>query len=151
MKVRFTGYRFHLEGGKQELVPAGDRAPVDHFVERYREDHETVGKRFSPGAMDRLYAHSLPGNVRELRNTVERVLVIARDEVIRADDIAFPEPASETPDLPRRVVAPVGDFGPLNQRQRRLIEILARRDSITNREYADLMGISTRTGNRDLG
>ncbi len=38
LKVRFPGYRFHLEGGRQELVPAGDRAPVDHFVERPGEE-----------------------------------------------------------------------------------------------------------------
>ncbi len=131
---------------------------VDHFIERYLDGHESIGKRLSPGAMDRLFAHSWPGNVRELRNTIERALVIARDEVIRADDIVFPEPPPESrPPQARegersRLRPTVSDEvqSPLNQRQRRLIEILMRRDSISNREYADLMGISTRTGNRDL-
>ena len=38
----------------------------------------------------------------------------------------------------------------VNARQARLLEILSHRDSITNREYSDLVGVSSRTGNRDL-
>ncbi len=130
---------------------------VDHFIELYLENHETIGRRLSPGAMDRLFEHSWPGNVRELRNTLERALVITRDEVIRADEIVFPEAAAPAPLLSGpgsgaepRVPVPTGERGDLNQRQERLLEILTRRESISNREYADLMGVSTRTGNRDL-
>ncbi len=126
---------------------------VDHFVESYVKEHETIGKRLSPGAMDRLYAHSWPGNVRELKNTVERALVIARAEVIRADEIVFPEAAAVNappgaPTTPTRLTQI--NASDLNHRQQRLLTILARRDSITNREYADLVGVSARTGNRDL-
>lgn len=32
MKVRFPAYQFNRLGGKRELIPAGDRAPLNHFV-----------------------------------------------------------------------------------------------------------------------
>jgi two-component system response regulator HydG len=128
---------------------------VDHFTELYLAGHQAIGRRLSPGAMDRLFAHSWPGNVRELRNTVERSLVIARDEVIRADEIVFPEVSAGAAAQPARglekpVTGRTEAHADLNHRQQRLIEILMRRDAISNREYADLMGVSARTGNRDL-
>ena len=47
---------------------------------------------------------------------------------------------------PSRQATPAG----MNARQTRLLEILSHRDSITNREDSDLVGVSPRTGNRDL-
>ncbi|MHC4470292.1 MAG: sigma 54-interacting transcriptional regulator [Planctomycetota bacterium] len=129
---------------------------VDHFLESYRRTQRTTGERLSPAAMDRLFSHDWPGNVRELRNTIERALVIARNPEVQADEIVFPEPAEErarpAPTAAVRLPAPTsdGELASLNPRQRKLMEILARRESITNKEYADLVGVSARTGNRDL-
>ena len=38
LKVRFPAYRFNFLGGKQELVPAGDRTPANHFIHRPSEN-----------------------------------------------------------------------------------------------------------------
>jgi len=130
---------------------------VDHFVESYGKGHRTTGRRLGPAAMDKLFAHSWPGNVRELRNTIERALVIARAEEVQTDEIVFPEPAApeKLEAAPRSAPARAARTPPtapslVNARQARLLEILSHRDSITNREYSDLVGVSVRTGNRDL-
>jgi DNA-binding NtrC family response regulator len=47
------------------------------------------GKRLSAEAASRLVAHRWPGNVRELRNTMERVAVLVRGQVIGNDDLDF--------------------------------------------------------------
>jgi two-component system nitrogen regulation response regulator NtrX len=60
---------------------------VQHFVAQFfrREGGET--KAFLPEALERLQLYSWPGNLRELKNVVERMLIIAPGRVICADDI----------------------------------------------------------------
>ena len=44
-------------------------------------------REFSPEAVDQLVAYSYPGNVRELRNMVERISMLCEHEVIGVDDL----------------------------------------------------------------
>jgi two-component system response regulator AtoC len=46
-------------------------------------------KRLADDAREKLFAHSWPGNVRELRNVIERALIYAEGDTIRAKDIVF--------------------------------------------------------------
>jgi DNA-binding NtrC family response regulator len=48
------------------------------------------GKRLGDDAERALRAHRWPGNVRELRNTVQRAALLARHDVIAADDLGLP-------------------------------------------------------------
>jgi len=54
---------------------------ANHFLAAICEQ-ESRARRFSPAALRQLEAYHWPGNVRELRNAVQRVFVMARDEVI---------------------------------------------------------------------
>jgi len=47
---------------------------VKHFMERGRRPSASL--KFSPGAMERLKAYSWPGNIRELRNVIERIMIL---------------------------------------------------------------------------
>ncbi len=47
---------------------------VQHFAKRSAEEHNLKPKRFDPTAMDALQRYRWRGNIRELRNTVERLL-----------------------------------------------------------------------------
>ena len=67
-----------------------DDVPVlaEHFLERFRDEVSgLVVRALSAGAMDRLMAYDFPGNVRELKNVVERAAYSARGEVLAAGDI----------------------------------------------------------------
>ena len=44
--------------------------------------------RFGPDAEAALVAHSWPGNLRELRNVVERAAVLSRGRIIRKEDLS---------------------------------------------------------------
>lgn len=46
-------------------------------------------KQLSPNAVEKLYSHNWPGNIRELKNVIERAVYNSRSEVIRAGDIDF--------------------------------------------------------------
>jgi two-component system NtrC family response regulator len=74
------------------LPPLRDRlADIVPLAEYFlaRAAGPAPAKRLAPGAAALLLAHPWPGNVRELRNAMERAAVLARREVVTADDLAF--------------------------------------------------------------
>ena len=71
---------------------------VDHFAGRAGRRHGVTVHPFPRSVMKRLLDHPWPGNVRELGNTVERLVLLAEDGLVSADDL---------PEAPR----PRGDAG----------------------------------------
>jgi two-component system nitrogen regulation response regulator NtrX len=60
---------------------------VHHFAKLMGEEHNLKPKKFEPAAMEALQRYRWRGNIRELRNTVERVLIMSPADVVRFDDI----------------------------------------------------------------
>jgi DNA-binding NtrC family response regulator len=70
-----------------------DIAPlVRHFVKQFAAESNFRAKTFNPAAMETLKRHSWRGNVRELRNTIERLLIMA--EGTRSARAALRRPAA---------------------------------------------------------
>jgi two-component system response regulator HydG len=57
-----------------------------HFLKQLQKDNQRI-TGFSEDALELLRQYSWPGNIRELRNAVERGLALARDNVISASDL----------------------------------------------------------------
>lgn len=66
-----------------------------HFLRNAAPRYRKRVASFSPDALQLLAAHPWPGNVRELEHAVERALLMAQGEVIRADDLALRPPRAE--------------------------------------------------------
>ena len=60
---------------------------VEHFLRHFCERHSRVCREVAPDAMRILTAAPWPGNVRQLRNMIERLVVTLTSEVIRASDL----------------------------------------------------------------
>jgi two-component system nitrogen regulation response regulator NtrX len=60
---------------------------IQHFVDTAIREGGLPPRRFSDPAVDRLQRLDWPGNIRELRNTVERLLILAPHDPISADDV----------------------------------------------------------------
>ncbi len=60
---------------------------VQHFARRMSDEHNMKPKRIDPRAMEALQRYRWRGNIRELRNTVERVMIMAAGDVIRLEDL----------------------------------------------------------------
>jgi two-component system nitrogen regulation response regulator NtrX len=60
---------------------------ISHFVQTFAAEDNLRSKGFSAEAMQRLASYAWNGNVRELRNTVERLLIMAPGEVIGVADL----------------------------------------------------------------
>jgi two-component system nitrogen regulation response regulator NtrX len=60
---------------------------VQHFVAQFSRESNRRPVRFAPAALDVLRQAPWRGNVRELRNAVERLLIMSDRDVIEADDV----------------------------------------------------------------
>ena len=74
---------------------------IDHFVARCNERLCKSVQGFSPAALAALSAHSWPGNIRELENLVERMVLFASDTLIGEE--ALPEAFGEPGGRPAQV------------------------------------------------
>ena len=61
---------------------------INHFVEYICQEQGTKTKSFSPEAITALQQRSWPGNIRELRNVVDRLIILSGD-VITDQDVAM--------------------------------------------------------------
>jgi two-component system nitrogen regulation response regulator NtrX len=65
-----------------------DIAPlVRHYMELFSRENNVRPKRISSAALDALQRYRWKGNIRELRNTVERVIIMTSGDVIDAADL----------------------------------------------------------------
>jgi transcriptional regulator with PAS, ATPase and Fis domain len=60
---------------------------LDHFLRLFSKSHGTERPRLSEGAAAQLIASDWPGNVRQLRNVAERLVVRAKDGMITIADL----------------------------------------------------------------
>lgn len=60
---------------------------LDHFLKVYSKDRASGPKRFDATAMDALIAYPWKGNVRELENMVQTLLLTVDGEVIKKEDL----------------------------------------------------------------
>ncbi|HEY7636864.1 MAG TPA: sigma-54 dependent transcriptional regulator [Gemmatimonadales bacterium] len=72
-------------------------ALVGHFADRLSASAGVPGKQFADEAVRRLQSRSWPGNIRELRNAVERALILAPGKVVTAADVERLLPTGDGP------------------------------------------------------
>ncbi len=96
---------FRLNVVTLDLPPLRDRGSdvlllAEHFLADFcRKAHRKVLK-FTAAARSRLEAHAWPGNIRELRNLMERLAYLSTGERIEAEELAFIlSPGGESPAL----------------------------------------------------
>jgi Nif-specific regulatory protein len=85
---------FRLNVVTLDLPPLRERGEdvivlAEHFLQDFcRKAHRKL-LRFTAAARQRLEAHAWPGNIRELRNLMERLAYLSAGEKIEAEDLAF--------------------------------------------------------------
>ena len=68
-----------------------------HFLDLAGRANDRRGLRIDEGAVEVLANYSFPGNVRELRNLIERLVILTPDEVITAEDVRTCLPGGAAP------------------------------------------------------
>ncbi len=82
---------------------------VRHYMESFTRENNARPKRITQPAMDALQRYRWKGNIRELRNTVERLYIMTGGETI---DVADLPSAVRSPGLAPPRPAPAGDGEP---------------------------------------
>ena len=58
---------------------------VSYFSKKICGEHGIIEKQFSAGAMNALKKYSWSGNIRELRNVIERLIILCADHIGQED------------------------------------------------------------------
>ncbi len=62
---------------------------VDKFLDGIAEEYGARKKNIQPGALTALEKHNWSGNIRELRNVVERLVIMSGEEITAADVTSY--------------------------------------------------------------
>ena len=127
-----------------ELPPLRERTlDIEPLVKRFLANHgQDRVLSVSDAAVEKLAAHSWPGNIRELDNCIQRAVILASSSEIGPEAIVFdalPEAASTDP-----VDAPALD-GDLKARERELIFSALSAVRGNRKQACTRLGISERT------
>ncbi len=121
---------------------------VQRFIEQFALENRKPVTGISEEAMDCLMVYRWPGNIRELRNTVERMVVLSRGEILGEDNIPPAIRRSAGPEtLP---LAARQDRLDLEHNERYLIQKALEECGGNRTRAAEKLGISRRTLHRKL-
>ena len=126
------------------LPPLRDRADdipllVDFYVDAYNAEFKKRVRGVAPDAMKRLQAYGWPGNIRELRNAVERAMLLAEGDTLTADD--FTIGGAGAVHLGDRVELPAAGID-LEQLERSLVVQALERTGWNQTRAAALLGLN---------
>ncbi|MCP3981646.1 MAG: sigma-54-dependent Fis family transcriptional regulator [bacterium] len=127
---------------------------ANQFLERFAKENERKELRFSADAMRVLVGHRWEGNVRELKNTVESLVVLAPNDEIGVEDLP-PELARDVPAAPAGGSAtPAGDASgedlTMGEIERLAILRALEKTDGNRTQAAEMLGIGLRTLQRKL-
>jgi two-component system nitrogen regulation response regulator NtrX len=71
-----------LRDRKDDIIPL-----AEHFLAEFAERHNVIRKKLSPSARTALTMHEWPGNIRELRNLMERLTLMTRVDQIEGTHV----------------------------------------------------------------
>jgi len=85
---------FRMNVGMLRIPPLRERRDAIRglahlFLAKQLEEGRTRFKQFSPEAEERLLQHTWPGNIRELRNVIERMVLLHQGEVVEPEHLEF--------------------------------------------------------------
>jgi two-component system response regulator HydG len=134
-----------LRDRRDDVVPL-----ADHFRKQFAKHHQKPVRGVSPVVTRKLFSYDWPGNVRQLRNAVETMVVLDTDGVLDVDDLP-PELADveESPTTPQ-----AGFLGLVGQSMDAIeqwaIEQTLKLTNGNREETARILGIGARTLYRKL-
>lgn len=125
---------------------------IEHFIKQFSKRHHKNVKSISAAARRRLMQYDWPGNVRQLRNVIESMVVVDFDEVLDLDDLPseLAEPVDASPTAAGGAAASSGSLASLVGKKLEEVEQLFITETLEqcggNRESAaEMLGIGERT------
>ena len=125
---------------------------IDYYIKYFSEENGVMPPQLTPSALDALQKYPWPGNIRELKNFCENIVIFKRNEVVNANDLEIKYLQTTSTDTnPEKITAPpplVSRSLEENEKEqyRRALE-----EAKGNRtQAASILGVSRRTFQRKL-
>jgi two-component system response regulator HydG len=123
---------------------------IEHFVKLFAKRHHKAIKGMSLPARSKLVSFAWPGNVRQLRNVIESMVVVDCDEMLDVDDLPLELEPAVAAAAPTTAAEPQSSLTALVGRPLEEVERLFIAETLKltggNREQAaELLGIGERT------
>lgn len=92
---------YRLNTIRIELPPLRERGEdiellAGHFLKQYQKKYKKGDMRLSSQAIRKLMQYSWPGNIRELQHTIEKAVILAGSDVLKAEDFIFRPTSSQS-------------------------------------------------------
>ncbi len=120
---------------------------VEHFLEFFCTRHKRPTKRVSPEAIQILAAAAWPGNVRQLRNVVERLVITCAGDMIQASEL----PAELRKLTRENVRMPNSLAEAMDECEKATIQLALEACNLHRENTAKALGISVRTLHYKMG
>jgi len=81
----------------------------EFYLNQFAGKYGRLPLKFTSGALDKLKKHSWPGNIRELRHTIEKAVILCERDILTPDDFAFSTENSLKTDIDKRLSLEEGE------------------------------------------
>ena len=138
---------YRLNGFDITVPPLRERREdIPQLAEHFVCNHDfsrRIDKQLTPSAIRKLVAYDWPGNIRELKNVVERAIILSRDKPqIRPEHLAF----GSTQTKPNAVVNLCFDHDPtLEELEAKYLSLQLQKYSGRRAAVAEILGVSERS------
>ncbi len=138
---------FRIKGATITIPPLRQRREdipllIDHFIDQANAQHDRSVKSIAADARRALMAYAWPGNVRQLRNVVENMVVLTDGDKLTLD--ALPPDILDRDDLGADQTADLAGIS-LEEAEQRLIANTLKMVSGNREQAAKILGIGERT------
>jgi DNA-binding NtrC family response regulator len=114
------------------------------FLSGFSREHSRPPRSFSPEAEEALLRYEWPGNIRELRNCIERASIVCRSDTIEARHLFLPEGCREESFAPAEdCFSQLGEL-PLRELEDRYIRWIIERTGGNKSRAAEILDLSVR-------
>jgi DNA-binding NtrC family response regulator len=114
---------------------------VNHFLSKYAAANQSQVKGFMPEAMTKLTQATWTGNVRELENVIERIVVLSSNEWIGPEQV----PLAEEGKVEDFFGSATGDLPTIEELEKRYIRLVLDKVGGKKEKAAHILGINRRT------
>ena len=129
------------------VPPLRDRAEdipllVETFISEFNERNDKAVKALAPEAMRVLQRYSWPGNIRELRNVIERAVILSPGEFVEAEFLPADLSGAPPPSIHTVGLTPGMT---VDEAERRLIELTLEHTRDNKTRAAEILGVTVKT------
>ncbi len=139
---------FRIKGATLEIPPLRSRRDdipilIEHFIRQADESHEAAVTGVTPEAKRVLMSYVWPGNVRQLKNVIENMVVLASGEKLTVEDLP-PEIHRPPEDVAGAQLGELAGIS-IEEAERQLIKNTLKMLAGNREQAAKVLGIGERT------